>query len=65
MIDRSYDNGSGTTIHTVITSDGYVVEWITENAYNYWFLFGGDCRIIDAISEGDISSAYQNLSNFM
>lgn len=64
MIDRSYDNGSGTTVHTVMTSDGYVVEWITENAYSYWFLFGGDCQIIDSISTDHSTFAYQTPSGY-
>lgn len=64
MLNRSYDNGSGAIIHTVITSDGYVIEWSTENTYNYWFLFGGDCRIIDSISEDHTSYAYQNPVEF-
>ena len=64
MIQTAYDNGSGTTIYTVMTSDGYMVEWYTEDAGSYWFLAGGDCRIIDAITTDHASYSFDTPVSF-
>ena len=59
LIQQSYDNGSGSTIYTIMTSDGYVIEWITDDVNSFLFLMGGDCRIIDSITADHSSYSYE------